>query len=123
MFNLLSFWYSEQLHRQYKFILSIVACVIIMLLSKIAELPKWSIGCSLALGASLHLLRELHLRFLHNTPPFISNFLAFLPFLGLAVLCYFLPQDNRFAYTGQMIGFAFLGFVLISTLQYRAKRH
>ena len=123
MFNLLNFWYSERLHRQHKFILSIIICVCLMWLSKIAELPKWIVICSLGLGISVHLLRELQQRFLKNQLAFISHILAVLPFIGLLLLYTFLPQDHRLIYVGQIIGFGFLGFVLVSTLQYRAKRH
>ena len=123
MFNLLNFWYSETIHRQHKFMISIGMCVMILILSKIAEMPKWAVICSLGLGIALHLLREVHQRFLQHKPTFLSNFLALLPFLGLAFLSFTLPSENRLIYIGQMLGFGFLGFVLASTLQYRAKRH
>ncbi|MEB3768181.1 hypothetical protein [Acinetobacter sp. MD2] len=123
MFNWLNFFYTLQFQRQYKFIASIAACVCIVILSKQAQAPQIAILSSLALGICLHFFKEARQRFLDHQPAWLGDVLLLLPFIGLMLVTYFYSGNNRFIYFGQYIGFAFLGFILVLTLQYRSKRH
>ncbi|MBP5993131.1 MAG: hypothetical protein KA518_04255 [Acinetobacter sp.] len=120
---MLDFWYSERCTRQIKLITCISTCVMIYLSAKPAELSIWFVAFALLIGISLHLTRECILKIKSQNP---SNkaiqWLIIVPIIALIFLFFCLPKTNQFSLALQSIGFAALGFFIVTLYENRAPR-
>ena len=116
---ILDFWYSERCTRQIKLIICISTCVVIYLSAKPAELSIWFVGFALLIGISLHLTRECILKIKSQN----SNVKAIQwLIIALIFLLFCLPKMDQFSLTLQTIGFAALGFFIVTLYENRAPR-
>ncbi|MBP8070692.1 MAG: hypothetical protein KAY41_00390 [Acinetobacter sp.] len=120
---MLDFWYSERCTRQIKLIICISTCVVIYLSAKPAELSIWFVGFALLIGISLHLTRECILKIKSQNPNMkASQWLIIIPIIALIFLLFCLPKTNQFSLALQSIGFAALGFFIVTLYENRAQR-
>ena len=120
---ILDFWYSERCTRQIKLIICISTCVVIYLSAKPAELSIWFVGFALLIGISLHLTRECILKIKSQNPNMkASQWLIIIPISALIFLLFCLPKTNQFSLALQSIGFAALGFFIVTLYENRAPR-
>ena len=120
---ILDFWYSERCTRQIKLIICISTCVVIYLSAKPAELSIWFVGFALLIGISLHLTRECILKIKSQNPNMkASQWLIIIPIIALIFLLFCLPKTNQFSLALQSIGFASLGFFIVTLYENRAPR-
>ncbi len=120
---ILDFWYSERCTRQIKLIICISTCVVIYLSAKPAELSIWFVGFALLIGISLHLTRECILKIKSQNPNMkASQWLIIIPIIALIFLLFCLPKTNQFSLALQSIGFAALGFFIVTLYENRAPR-
>ena len=120
---ILDFWYSERCTRQIKQISCISTCVVIYLSAKPAELSIWFVGFALLIGISLHLTRECILKIKSQNPNMkASQWLIIIPIIALIFLLFCLPKTNQFSLALQSIGFAALGFFIVTLYENRAQR-
>ena len=120
---ILDFWYSERCTRQIKLIICISTCVVIYLSAKPAELSIWFVGFALLIGISLHLTRECILKIKSQNPNMkASQWLIIIPIIALIFLLFCLPKTNQFSLALQSIGFAALGFFIVTLYENRASR-
>ena len=120
---ILDFWYSDRCTRQIKLIICISTCVVIYLSAKPAELSIWFVGFALLIGISLHLTRECILKIKSQNPNMkASQWLIIIPIIALIFLLFCLPKTNQFSLALQSIGFAALGFFIVTLYENRAQR-
>ena len=120
---ILDFWYSARCTRQIKLITCISTCVMIYLSAKPAELSTWFVGFALLIGISLHLTRECILKIKSQNPNMKAiQWLIIVPIIALIFLLFCLPKTNQFSLALQSIGFAALGFFIVTLYENRAQR-
>lgn len=121
---MIDFWYSERCSRNIKLMIYVITIGILYYCSSIAKLNTLFSSTALLIGISIHVFRQLQLKFISvdHPRPALNLLLSRLPLLALIVILLYLPMTDRLVYSAQVIGFTALGFFLVSHYSQRARR-
>lgn len=121
---MIDFWYSERCSRNIKLMICIITIALLYYCGSITKLNILFSSIALLIGISVHVFRQLRLKFIsvEHPRPGLNLLLSRLPLLALIVVLLYLPSIDRLVYSAQVIGFTALGFFLVSNYSQRAKR-
>ncbi|WP_089604297.1 hypothetical protein [Acinetobacter piscicola] len=121
---LLDFWYSERCTRQIKLMVSVITCAIIYYCSTFEKLSPIFTLASLAIGISIHVLRNISIKIAMGTPylKLYKILFAVFPIFTFSILVFLLPNANKLYTAIQALGFVALGLFVVSIYESRQKR-
>ncbi|MEG0483090.1 MAG: hypothetical protein RR575_13765 [Acinetobacter sp.] len=121
---LLDFWYSERCTRQIKLMVSIITCAIIYYCSTFEKLSPAFTLFGLAIGISIHVLRNISLKIATNASALklYKILFAVFPIFTFSILVFLLPHSNKLYTAIQALGFVALGLFVVSIYESRQKR-